>query len=197
MKIKLSSFALLALVIISSAFIAPVLKPVTYKVDVEKSTLTWTGKKLTGSHNGTIDLQSGSLQFDGKKLSGGNFAINMTTIKDADKSANLEKHLKADDFFGADKFPTTTFVIKKITAGTGTVVNVTGDLTIKDVTNSITFPALIAWNADGSVSATADKITIDRTKYGIKFRSKGMFPDIGDKMIYDDFDLSIKLIATK
>jgi polyisoprenoid-binding protein YceI len=197
MKIKLSSVALLALVIISSAFIAPVFKPVTYKVDVEKSTLTWTGKKLTGSHNGTIDLQSGSLQFDGKKLAGGNFVINMTTIKDADKSANLEKHLKADDFFGADKFPTTTFVIKKITAGTGNIVNVTGDLTIKDVTNSITFPALIAWNADGSVSATADKITIDRTKYGIKFRSKGMFPDIGDKMIYDDFDLSIKLIATK
>ncbi|TCC88346.1 YceI family protein [Pedobacter hiemivivus] len=197
MKIKLSSVALLVLVIISSAFIAPVLKPVTYKVDVEKSSLTWTGKKLTGSHNGTIDLLSGSLQFDGKKLAGGNFVINMTTIKDADKSANLEKHLKADDFFGVDKFPTTTFVIKKITAGTGNIVNVTGDLTIKDVTNSITFPALIAWNADGSVSATADKITIDRTKYGIKFRSKGMFPDIGDKMIYDDFDLSIKLIATK
>lgn len=197
MKLKLTSFALLILVVTSSAFVAPVFKPVTYKVDVEKSTLTWVGKKLTGSHNGTIDLQSGSLLFDGKKLSGGNFAINMTTIKDADKSARLEGHLKADDFFGTDKFPTSTFVIKKVTAGAANQVNVTGDLTIKGVTNQITFPANIAWNADGSVTATADKVTVDRTKYGIKYRSKGMFPDVGDKMIYDDFELAIKLIAKK
>jgi polyisoprenoid-binding protein YceI len=197
MKLKLTSFALLLTVIVSSAFIAPVLKPVTYKVDLEKSSITWLGKKLTGSHNGTIDLQSGSLLFDGKKLSGGNFVINMTTIKDADKSARLEGHLKADDFFGTDKFATSTFVIKKVAAAAANEVNVTGDLTIKGVTNSITFPATIAWNADGSVSATAEKVIVDRTKFGIKYRSKGMFPDVGDKMIYDDFELSVKLVAKK
>jgi len=197
MKLKLTSFALLLTVIVSSAFIAPVLKPVTYKVDLEKSSITWLGKKLTGSHNGTIDLQSGSLLFDGKKLSGGNFVINMTTIKDADKSARLEGHLKADDFFGTDKFATSTFVIKKVAAAAANEVNVTGDLTIKGVTNSITFPATIAWNADGSVSAIAEKVIVDRTKFGIKYRSKGMFPDVGDKMIYDDFELSVKLVAKK
>lgn len=197
MKLKLSSLALLLVVITSSAFIAPVLKPVTYKVDVEKSTLTWVGKKVTGGHNGTINLQSGSLQFEGKKLAGGNFTINMTTIKDADKSEKLEGHLKADDFFGVDKFATSTFVIKKVAAGSGNQVNVTGDLTIKGITNAITFPAALVWNADGTVTATADKVVVDRTKFGIKFRSKGMFPDIGDKMIYDDFELSIKLVAKK
>ncbi|SMC78650.1 YceI family protein [Pedobacter africanus] len=197
MKLKLTSFALLLTVIVSSAFIAPVLKPVPYKVDLEKSSITWLGKKLTGSHNGTIDLQSGSLLFDGKKLSGGNFVINMTTIKDADKSARLEGHLKADDFFGTDKFATSTFVIKKVAAAAANQVNVTGDLTIKGVTNSITFPATVTWNADGSVSATAEKVTVDRTKFGIKYRSKGMFPDVGDKMIYDDFELSVKLVAKK
>lgn len=197
MKLKLSSLALLLVVITSSAFIAPVLKPVTYKVDVEKSTLTWVGKKVTGGHNGTINLQSGSLQFEGKKLAGGNFTINMATIKDADKSERLEGHLKADDFFGVDKFATSTFVIKKVAAGSGNQVNVTGDLTIKGITNAITFPAALVWNADGTVTATADKVVVDRTKFGIKFRSKGMFPDIGDKMIYDDFELSIKLVAKK
>ncbi len=197
MKLKLTSLALLILVITTSAFIAPVFKGVTYRVDVEKSTLTWVGKKLTGSHNGTIDLQSGSLLFDGKKLSGGNFAINMTTIKDADKSARLEGHLKADDFFGTDQFATSTFVIKKVTAGAANQVNITGDLTIKGLTNSITFPANIVWNADGSVTATANKVIVDRTRYGIKYRSKGMFPDVGDKMIYDDFELAVKLIAKK
>jgi len=196
MKLKLTSAALLVLVVVSSAFIAP-FKAVTYKVDIEKSSLTWVGKKLTGSHNGSIALQSGNLLFDGKKLTGGNFAINMATIKDADKSDRLEGHLKADDFFGVDKFATSTFTVKKVTPGTGNNVTVAGDLTIKGITNPITFPATVVWNSDGSVTATADKIVVDRTKYGIKFRSKGMFPDVGDKMIYDEFELGIKLVAKK
>lgn len=196
MKLKLTSLALLIVVIASSAFIAPVFKADTYKVDASKSSITWVGKKLTGSHNGTIDLQSGSLSFNGKKLAGGNFVIDMTTIKDADKSANLEKHLKADDFFGTDKFATSTFTIKKVT-GNGNTVNVTGDLTIKGITTSITFPATLAWNSDGSVTASADKVSVDRTKFGIKYKSKSIFPDVGDKMINDEFELAIKLVAKK
>lgn len=196
MKLKLTSLALLVVVIASSAFIAPVFKADTYKVDASKSSITWVGKKLTGSHNGTIDLQSGSLSFNGKKLAGGNFVIDMTTIKDADKSANLEKHLKADDFFGTDKFASSTFTIKKV-AGNGNTVNVTGDLTIKGITNSITFPATLVWNADGSVTASADKVSVDRTKFGIKYKSKSIFPDVGDKMINDEFELAIKLVAKK
>jgi polyisoprenoid-binding protein YceI len=196
MKSKLTSAALLLLVVVSSAFIAP-FKAVNYKVDVEKSSLTWVGKKLTGSHNGSIALQSGNLLFNGKKLAGGNFAINMATIKDADKSDRLEGHLKADDFFGVDKFATSTFAVKKVTPGTGNNVTVSGDLTIKGIVNPISFPATVVWNPDGSVTATADKIIVDRTKYGIKFRSKGMFPDVGDKMIYDEFELAIKLVARK
>ncbi|MES2830179.1 MAG: YceI family protein [Bacteroidota bacterium] len=195
MKLKITSIALLLVVAVSSAFIAP-FKPVTYKVDPAASTLAWTGKKLVGGHNGTIALQSGNLIFDGKKLTGGNFVINMATIADVEKSARLEGHLKADDFFGVDKFATSNLVIKKV-VGAGTDVTVTGDLTIKGVTNPVTFPATIAWNADGSVTATASKIVVDRTKYGIKFRSKGMFPDVGDKMIYDEFELAVKLTAKK
>lgn len=197
MKLKFTLFALLLIVVVSSAFIVPAFKPTTYKVVPGKSSLTWIGKKLTGSHNGTIDLHSGDLLFNGKKLAGGTFAINMATIKDSEGSGKLEGHLKADDFFGVDKFGTSTFVIKKISAANGNTVNVTGDLTIKGITNAISFPATVIWNADGSVTATAAKIVVDRTKYGIKFRSKGMFPDVGDKMIYDDFELAIKLVATK
>lgn len=196
MKLKITSLALLLVAAVSSAFIAPVFKPVTYKVDPAKSSLTWVGKKLTGSHNGTIALQSGDLLFDGKKLSGGKFAIDMATIKDAEGSAKLEGHLKADDFFGVDKFATSTFVIKKIT-GSGNALNVTGDLTIKGITSPVSFPAAVSWNADGSVTATAEKIVVDRTKYGIKFRSKSIFPDVGDKLIEDNFELAIKLVATK
>lgn len=197
MKSKLTSLALILFVITASSFRAVSLKEDIYNVDTEKSTITWEGKKFAGAHNGTIKLKSGTLNFNGKKLSKGGFVIDMTSIKDADKSANLEAHLKADDFFGADKFPTANFVIKKITAAGADKVNVTGDLTIKGITNAISFPAAFAWNADGSVTATAEKVMVDRTKYGIKFKSKSAMPDIGDKFIYDEFELNIKLVAKK
>ncbi len=171
--------------------------PVVYKVDTQKSTLTWIGKKVSGSHNGTIALQSGSLNFNGKKLNGGNFTIDMASIKDADKSARLEGHLKADDFFGSAKYPTSTFVIKKVSDAGAGKVNVNGDLTIKGKTNSISFPATIAWGSDGSVTATADKVIVDRTKYDIKYGSKSFFSDLGDKFIYDEFELAVKLVAKK
>jgi polyisoprenoid-binding protein YceI len=197
MKTQLTSVALLLLFITASSFKSSFLKDDVYKVDTEKSTVTWLAKKLTGSHNGTVKLTSGNLNFNAKKLTGGGFVVDMTTINDADKNTNLEKHLKADDFFGVDKFPAANFVIKKIVASGANKANITGDLTIKGVTNAVTFPATLAWNADGSLTATADKIVVDRTKYGIKFRSKSMFPDVGDKLIYDEFELNVKLVATK
>lgn len=195
MKLKISSILLLA-VVASFAFFAFSPKADIYKVDVAKSSVTWEGKKFSGSHKGTVDLTSGTLGFSGKKLTEGGFVANMTTIKDADKNAGLEKHLKDDQFFGVATFPAASFVIKKVT-GNGAAVEVTGDLTIKGVTSSITFPATVAWNADKTVTATAEKITIDRTKFGIKFKSKSVFSDIGDNFIYDDFTLSVKLVAAK
>ncbi|MFI5450880.1 YceI family protein [Pedobacter sp. UC225_61] len=195
MKLKITSILLLA-VIASFSLVAFTAKDDIYKVDLTKSSITWEGKKFAGSHNGTVDLTSGNLNFNGKKLTGGGFVANMTTIKDADKNGGLEKHLKADDFFGADKFPAANFVIKKV-EGNGANVNITGDLTIKNVTNSVTFPATLVWNADKSVTATADKIVIDRTKYGIQFKSKSVFSNIGDNFIYDEFTIAVKLVAKK
>jgi polyisoprenoid-binding protein YceI len=198
MKLKLSAILMVAFVA-SISFLAFTPKADTYTVDLTKSSISWEGKKLVGGHTGTVDLTSGSLVFNGKKLTSGGFVANMTAIKTMDNgkpNAGLDRHLKADDFFGAEKFPTSSFVIKKV-VGNGANVNVTGDLTVKGTTHSITFPATLTWNADKTVSATAEKIVIDRTKYGIQYRSKSIFSDIGDKMIEDDFTLSVKLVAKK
>jgi len=195
MKLKISSIFLLVAVIALSAFKNPT-KPVTYTVDAAKSTITWLGKKVTGSHNGTISLKSGSLNVDGKKVTGGTFVIDMTSIKDADGSAKLEGHLKADDFFGSSKFPTSTFVITKVT-GSGAKITVSGNLTIKGITKPLSFPAAVTTNADGTVSAVAGKIVVDRTKYDIKYGSKSFFDSIGDKAINDEFEIGVKLVAAK
>ncbi|RNL51440.1 YceI family protein [Pedobacter jejuensis] len=195
MKLKFSSIFLLVAVVALSAFKKPT-KSVTYTVDTEKSTITWVGKKVTGSHNGTVSLKSGTLILDGKKLVQGGFIIDMNSIKDADGSAKLEGHLKADDFFGVAKFPAANFVITKV-AGSGTSLVVSGNLTIKGITKPLSFPATVAVNADGTVSALAGKITVDRTKYDIRYGSKSFFDSIGDKAIDDNFELSVKLVAKK
>jgi len=195
MKTKINLTLAIVAIIALSAFKSGI-KPVTYTVDAAKSTITWIGKKVTGSHNGTISLKSGSLNVNGKSVTGGTFVIDMTTIKDADGSEKLEGHLKADDFFGASKFPTSTFVITKV-AGAGANVTVSGNLTIKGITKPLSFPATVAVNADGTVTALSGKILVDRTKYDIKYGSKSIFDSLGDKAIDDDFEIAVKLVAKK
>lgn len=183
----------------SFSFVAVAQKVNMYTVDVAKSTVNWDGKKFSGSHNGVVSLTSGTLGFNGKKLVQGGFVANMTTIQTVDGgkgSPNLDRHLKADDFFGTEKHPEATFTIKKV-EGNGADVKITGELTVKGKTNVIEFPAKITWNSNKNVTAVAEKIVIDRTKYGIEYKSKSVFSSIGDNFIYDDFTLSVKLVATK
>jgi polyisoprenoid-binding protein YceI len=195
MKSKINFMLLFVAVLALSAFKNPT-KPVTYTVDAAKSTITWLGKKVTGSHNGTISLKSGSLIVNGKNVTGGTFVIDMTSIKDAGGSEKLEGHLKADDFFGSAKFPTSTFVITKV-AGTGANVTVSGNLTIKGIVKPLSFPATVTFNPDGTASALAGKISVDRTKYDIRYGSKSFFDSIGDKAIDDNFEIGVNLIAKK
>jgi len=173
-------------------------KALVYKVDNEGSKLTWLAKKATGEHNGTVKVSNGSFTVDNNTLKTGSFDIDTRTITVADltdESANtkLVGHLKSDDFFSAEKFPKANFVISSATKTAGSQYNVKGKLTIKGITNEVSFPAVIAVNGK-KLTANA-KITIDRTKYDIKFRSKNFFENLGDKVIYDDFDIDVALVA--
>ena len=163
----------------------------TKKVNVEKSTITWNAKKVTGEHSGTVNLQEGNLIFKSGKLAGGNFTVDMTSLTTTDLSgdwkAKLDGHLKSDDFFGTAKFTTSTLVFKTITTKPNGVYTVTADLTIKGITNPVTFDITVK----GDTATTV--VTIDRTKYGIKYNSKNFFDSIGDKAIYDDFTLTVNL----
>ncbi|MEE1884031.1 YceI family protein [Pedobacter flavus] len=196
MKSTLLTSALSIAFIALTAFNTPKVKPESYSVDTKKSNITWFGKKFSGSHKGTVAIKSGSLTFDNKKLINGTFVADMNSIKDDDGSKNLENHLKSDDFFGAQKFPNASFTVKKV-AGSGANLNITGDLTIKGITQSITFPAKISWNSDGSATAKVEKIVIDRTKYDIKYKSKSLFGDLGDNFIYDEFEFGVNLVVVK
>ena len=157
------------------------------EIKTDKSKIVWKGYKVTGSHEGTIAIQSGFLNFKGDKLSGGEFVIDMTSIKNTDMEGEyggkLEGHLKSDDFFGVSTHPTATLVFNKVTSSGKNAYSVTGDLTIKGKTNPISFTISIYGN-----KATAS-LKIDRTKYDIKYKSASFFESLKDKAIYDEFDL--------
>jgi polyisoprenoid-binding protein YceI len=174
------------------AFSTAAVSAQTKKVDVAKSKISWVGKKVTGQHEGTVNLKDGALVFKGTKLTGGTFTVDMTSIAATDLKADqgkekLEGHLKSADFFGTDKYPTSTLVFKKIADKGNGVYTVTADLTIKDKTNPVTFDVTVKGN-----TATA-KLTIDRTKFDIKYGSGSFFDNLGDKAIADNFDVTVAL----
>ncbi len=171
----------------------------TVKVDVAASKIEWLGKKVTGQHNGTINLKEGSLEIDGGVLKGGSFTVDMTSLVDTDLTGEwkdkLEGHLKSDDFFGVATFPTASFVItKSVPQGPGKY-KVIGNITIKGKTQEIQFPASLE-EKDGKYTGKAT-LVIDRSKFDVKYGSGSFFDDLGDKTIYDDFELTVTLVANK
>jgi len=171
-----------------------------YKADLTNSKITWIGKKITGEHNGTIALASGDFVVDKDVLSKAKFEIDMNSIKDLDLTdegykAKLEGHLKSDDFFGVEKFPKATFVIDKATKILKGITTIKGKLTIKGVTQTIEFKSVISNTPDGyKIWAN---VTVDRTKFGLKYGSGSFFDNLGDKTIYDEFYLSLNLMMKK
>ena len=164
----------------------------TKKIDASKSKITWLGKKVTGQHGGTINIKEGNLVFAGKKLTGGTVTVDMTSLVSTDLKAGegkekLEGHLKSEDFFGTEKFPTSKIVFKKLVATGKNSYTVTADLSIKEKTNPITFVLTI----NGNTAAAALKV--DRTKFDIKYGSGSFFDNLGDKVISDEFELNVAL----
>lgn len=161
------------------------------EVNTETSKVTWKAYKVTGSHTGTVDLNSGALMFDGEKLTGGEFEVDMPTListdLEGDSKGKLEGHLKSDDFFGVETYPTAKLVFTEVEASGKNSYKVTGDLTIKGITKAVTFDVSIY----GS-KATAT-LKVDRANYNVKYGSGSFFDDLGDKTIYDEFDLVVDL----
>lgn len=171
-----------------------------YKVDVSKSKIEWIGRKVTGQHAGELKLASGILNSNGNSLAGGNFVIDMTSISntDLDKTSaqKLLGHLKSDDFFSIEKNPTAKFDISNVKSEGVDKVTITGKLTIKGITNEVSFPASVKHKGNILV-AVANGVKINRTKFDIRYGSKSFIADIGDKAIDDEFELNINLVAIK
>ncbi len=197
MKNVFGLFLLAAFLMVGSAFTTAD-DFIAYNVDTVESIIYWKGYKVTGQHDGTVNIKSGALEYDGGELVGGNFTIDMgsITVKDleGEYKTKLENHLKSEDFFGVEKFPSAQFVITKVMSrGMPGDYRIEGNLTIKETTKPIKFNASVKQEGSKRV-ATAD-ITIDRAEYNVRYGSGSFFDNLGDKTIYDEFDLTVNLVA--
>jgi polyisoprenoid-binding protein YceI len=170
-----------------------------YLVDKTESKLTWTGKKITGEHHGTLQMKDGTFTVEKNKIVGGSFEVDMKTlvnleVADPEQNAKLVNHLKSEDFFSVEKNPAAKFEITKIESAKGKNT-ITGNLVIKGISQPISFPAEL--KVSGKSLTAAGTLIIDRTKWDIKYRSGRFFPELGDKVIRDEFFVDVKLVAKK
>lgn len=167
-------------------------------VDLTASVMTWKGTKPTGSHDGIVSLLSGGMVVENGVLKEGEFVIDMNTIKNLDMAGSegagkIEKHLKASDFFDVTLYPTSKFVITSALEVEGNLA-VTGNLTIKDVTKSITIPASIS-TTDGTTTFKSELFNIDRADFNVKYGSKRWIEGLKDKFIDDLVEMSFTVVT--
>ncbi|WP_373331070.1 YceI family protein [Salmonirosea aquatica] len=182
-----------------------VTKATTFAVDASQSSIRWKSKKVGGEHIGIVKMANGQLNVDGSKLTGGTFVADMKSLRDVDKGESnpfnerLVNHLRSEDFFSVEKFPTSTFKItsaKPIKGAKAGEPNYTigGDLTIKGTTKPQTFPSVVTISGD-AVQATAN-FMVNRLDYDIKYRA-AIIGTAADKIIEDTFLLDLKIVANK
>lgn len=179
-----------------------VAKVETLKLDPVQSKVTWLASKKVGStHNGTVALKSGEVALDGDQLKSGKLVVDMTKITVDDipatdsNHAKLKGHLESEDFFSIKSSKEATLIIKSAKKDSATKSTVTADLTIKGKTHPVTFPVEITKTDKGTIAK--GKITVDRTKYDIKYNSADFFNLPVDKIINNTFDISFEVLGSK
>lgn len=172
----------------------------TYQVSTASSVAVWTGYKVTGKHTGTVRVKSGTVQFSNGVLTGATVEMDMNSITCTDLegewAGKLVGHLKSDDFLGVAQHPTATMVITRaIPQDSKGNYKILADLTIKGTTKPVKFFANVV-EANGAVTGSG-KLTVDRSEYNMRYGSGSFFDGLGDKTIYDEFDLQINFSAGK
>lgn len=185
-----------------------------FVANTDESSIAWEGYKPTGKHDGTINISDGKLEVTDGTLTGGEFTVDMKSIvvldlTDPDQNGKLLGHLKSADFFEVETYPTAKFVVTDVKAIDGTKIDkskekgdivpthaITGNLSMKDQTKSITFNAKVDIS-DNAITATTNQFFIDRAQWNVQYGSKSFFDDLKDNFINDEMGITINLVTSK
>jgi polyisoprenoid-binding protein YceI len=174
-----------------------------FQIDSLMSTLKWEGYEGLSlgksEHNGTLNINLGIIKLADGKPMGGKFSVAISSLIVDDipptkpGNAKLKKHLLDADFFDVAKFPEATFEITNSVPNGIDSVDITGNLTLKGISKSITFPALIKFT-DSNFTASTPKFYINRNDWEMYYRSES---SLGNEMIRNEIGIMISLTAKK
>lgn len=174
-----------------------------YAVVVSSSSLRWEGYEGLAignpEHYGTVPVNAGEVLIKEGAIVGGKFSFNLAGLTvqdipaDSPKNNKLRNHLTNEDFFDTGKYPEGTFEVVSIAKGNADSLSVTGNLTLKGVTKSISFPVL-AKIEPGAVTVSSKKFYINRKEWGIVYRSED---SLGDEMIRPEVGIEFAIVANK
>lgn len=172
----------------------------TFEAVIEASSISWAGSRPGKTHDGTLALSKGNLKIEDNNLVSGDFTIDMNSLQVSDiqpgkMNDRLVNHLKSGDFFDVENHQTASFEI----LGSQVMdqqIKVTGNLTIKGITNEVAFLAKLSIENDVAL-LVSDAFTIDRTLWDVKYRSGKFFDNLKNKLIEDNIEIKVSVKATK
>jgi polyisoprenoid-binding protein YceI len=188
---------------------APPPSPVTardgvYCVDAEQSVVEWTGRNINNRHYGRIAISGGEVVLTNGLPVSGSFVLDMTTITNLDLQDEgwrgmLHRHLKSEDFFDVERYPTATFELRGAAAIAGATpgtpnVEIAGSLAIKETTRPVCFPAMVAPQQDGTLKAQA-ALDIDRTLWNVCYGSGKLYERLGMHLVNDLISIELFIVA--
>ncbi|GAB3837589.1 YceI family protein [Hymenobacter jeollabukensis] len=181
--------AALSLALLTTLLLAARPAGTAYQVQPAASRLTWTGHADLGTYapSGTLQLRAGTLRYDGRRLRAARATVDMRSLHH--DNAQLQEHLRGADFFDVERFPTAGFRLQSTAGG-----QARGLLTIKGLTQSVTFPFTLTRGAAGELRLRGTA-SLDRTRFGIRYNSRSFFANVGDQAIRNDFQLTFDIVA--
>ncbi|MDH4157011.1 MAG: YceI family protein [candidate division Zixibacteria bacterium] len=170
-----------------------------WTLDKAHSSISFSVRHLVVSKTrGHFNDFNGTVDFDGKDLAKGRVEFTVQTASIDTDNQNRDDHLRSDDFFNVEKFPTMTFVSRKVEPGEGNKFKLIGDLTIRDVTKEVTFDGEFSgavvdpWgNTKAGFSAQA---MINRQDFNVKWNQA---LDAGGFVVGDDVNIFVELEMQK
>jgi polyisoprenoid-binding protein YceI len=190
-RFKMILQAVAAILVMLWLPLAAAAQPATYKVDPVHSGVSFTIRHFVSEVEGRFKDYAGTIKYDAQHPADSSvqFTVQAASIDTGNDSR--DKDLRSDNYFSVEKFPTLSFVSSKVTPKGGNTLDVTGNLTIKGVTKTITIPATFLGEMKTQMGQRAgfhSAFTIKRTDYGVT----GGAPIVGD-----DVNITIRVEAVR
>lgn len=168
----------------------------TYQIDPAHSEAAFQVRHLITKVRGQFGEFAGTIAFDAAQPPRSSVAFSIQTKSIDTNQAQRDEHLRSADFFDVEKFPLLTFKSTAVAARGADHFDVTGELTIRDVTKTITLPvsylggAKDPWGADKIAFET--EITLNRKDYGLNWNAA---LETGGFLVGDDVKVSLSIQA--